>query len=145
MVILQKTIDSPWPDSQKKIRAAIQLVVLKIQKIHQFEISLLLLDDREMREINRIRRGKDKPTDVLSFPIAESIPFGLPNLGEIYISWDTLKRQALEIGHSRKEEFYRLLVHGILHLLGYDHEISEKEERRMKKKEDECLALIFSS
>lgn len=63
-------------------------------------------------------------------------------LGEIVISIDTLQKQAKEIGHSEKDEFYRLLVHGFLHLLGYDHERGDKEEHIMKLKEDECLEIL---
>ncbi|WP_420912560.1 rRNA maturation RNase YbeY [Leptospira weilii] len=118
----------------------------------------MLVGDSDMREINRLRRGKDKTTDVLSFPLEfDSSPlqnvlqkrrgFGsnsLPPiaLGEIVISVDTLEKQAIEIGHSVKDEFYRLLVHGFLHLLGYDHERGEEEERIMKLKEDECLEIL---
>nr|WP_244265126.1 rRNA maturation RNase YbeY [Leptospira alexanderi] len=122
------------------------------------ELSLLLVGDSDMREINRLRRGKDKTTDVLSFPLEfGSSPLqnvlqkrkgfdsnSLPPiaLGEIVISIDTLEKQAIEIGHSVKDEFYRLLVHGFLHLLGYDHERGEEEERIMKLKEDECLEIL---
>lgn len=111
-----------------------------------------------MKEINLLRRGKDKTTDVLSFPLEfDASPLSailqqregkshsnLPPiaLGEIVISVDTLKRQAIEIGHTEKDEFYRLLVHGFLHLLGYDHERGESEERIMKEKEDECLEIL---
>ncbi|ALO25954.1 putative rRNA maturation factor YbeY [Leptospira borgpetersenii serovar Ballum] len=122
------------------------------------ELSLLLVGDSDMRKINRLRRGKDKTTDVLSFPLEfDSSPLqnvlqkrmgfdsnSLPPiaLGEIVISVDTLEKQAVEIGHSVKDEFYRLLVHGFLHLLGYDHERGEEEERIMKLKEDECLEIL---
>lgn len=109
---------------------------------HAFEFSLLLVSDEEIQEYNRERRGKDRPTDVLSFPVAEGLPGPYRILGEVVISTDTLVLQANEIGHSEKEEFYRLLVHGILHLLGYDHEISPEEERRMQRKEDECLDFL---
>lgn len=111
-----------------------------------------------MKEINFLRRGKGKTTDVLSFPLEFDLAplssvlqqrkgkssSALPpiTLGEIVISIDTLKKQALEIGHSEKEEFYRLLVHGFLHLLGYDHERGEEEEQVMKDKEDECLEIL---
>ncbi|UZW37717.1 rRNA maturation RNase YbeY [Leptospira kirschneri] len=122
------------------------------------ELSLLLVGDSDMREINRLRRGKDKTTDVLSFPLEFDLsPLQkiLPKnagsdrkksppiaLGEIVISIDTLQKQAKEIGHSEKDEFYRLLVHGFLHLLGYDHERGEEEENIMKLKEDECLEIL---
>ncbi|PJZ58197.1 rRNA maturation RNase YbeY [Leptospira barantonii] len=122
------------------------------------DLSLLLISDIDMKEINLLRRNKDKTTDVLSFPLEfDSAPLvavlnerikknskSLPPiaLGEIVISVDTLKKQAVEIGHSEKDEFYRLLVHGFLHLLGYDHERGEEEERIMKLKEDECLEAL---
>ncbi|AVQ12221.1 Endoribonuclease YbeY [Leptospira santarosai] len=122
------------------------------------ELGLLLVGDSDMREINRLRRGKDKTTDVLSFPLEfdgsplqnvlqkrknfDSSSFSPIALGEIVISVDTLEKQAVEIGHSAKDEFYRLLVHGFLHLLGYDHERGEEEERIMKLKEDECLEIL---
>ncbi|MDV6236919.1 rRNA maturation RNase YbeY [Leptospira ellisii] len=122
------------------------------------ELAILLVGDSDMREINLLRRGKDKTTDVLSFPLEfdsaplqnvlqrrnVSISDSLPPiaLGEIIISVDTLERQAAQIGHSSKDEFYRLLVHGFLHLLGYDHERGEEEERIMKAKEDECLEVL---
>nr|WP_228005231.1 rRNA maturation RNase YbeY [Leptospira borgpetersenii] len=118
----------------------------------------MLVGDSDMRKINRLRRGKDKTTDVLSFPLEfDSAPLqnvlqkrtgfdsnSLPPiaLGEIVISVDTLEKQAVEIGHSVKDEFYRLLVHGFLHLLGYNHERGEEEERIMKLKEDECLEIL---
>nr|WP_232371708.1 rRNA maturation RNase YbeY [Leptospira ainazelensis] len=122
------------------------------------EMSLLMINDSDMKEINLLRRGKDKTTDVLSFPLEfDFSPLSavlqqrkkkphssLPPiaLGEIVISFDTLKKQAEEIGHSEKDEFYRLLVHGFLHLLGYDHERGEEEEKIMKEKEDECLDIL---
>ncbi|WP_085989198.1 rRNA maturation RNase YbeY [Leptospira noguchii] len=122
------------------------------------ELSILLVGDSDMKEINRLRRGKDKTTDVLSFPLEfdlsplqKILPKNVGSnqktlppiaLGEIVISIDTLQKQAKEIGHTEKDEFYRLLVHGFLHLLGYDHERGEKEEHIMKLKEDECLEIL---
>lgn len=104
-------------------------------------LTLRIVSDPEIQILNREFRGKDRPTDVLSFP---GIDPGLPflDLGVIVISLDTLFKQAIAIGHSPNEEFFRLLVHGVLHLLGYDHEISSEEELRMQKKEDECLEIL---
>jgi probable rRNA maturation factor len=108
------------------------------------ELDLLLVSDIEMRVVNFERRGFDKSTDVLSFPLFQSFPqIPYQMIGEIVISEDTLKRQAVEIGHSELEEFYRLLVHGVLHLFGFDHETSIEDAILMRKKEDECLDLIF--
>ncbi len=108
------------------------------------EMDLLIVNDIEMAKINGERRGKNRTTDVLSFPLFQSFP-PIPHqmIGEVVISIDTLKIQAKEIGHSDLDEFYRLLVHGVLHLFGYDHELSERDEVIMREKEDVCLAMIF--
>ncbi|XDD45139.1 rRNA maturation RNase YbeY [Leptospira sp. WS39.C2] len=110
------------------------------------ELSVLLVDDAQMTVINGERRGKEKPTDVLSFPLyshIEKLPVQI--LGEVVISMETCRIQAKEIGHSIIDEFYRLLVHGILHLFGYDHETNEEDAILMRKMEDECLDLVFAT
>ena len=84
------------------------------------ELSLSLVTDRSMRALNRRWRKKDKPTDVLSFPLAP--PGGTGPLGDVVISLDTARRQAADGGWSLKLELRRLLAHGIVHCLGYDHE-----------------------
>ena len=107
------------------------------------ELSLRLVHDGEIHELNRAYRGKDRPTDVLSFSLREG-RFGeiAQALGDVVISLDTAARQAEEHGLRLGEEVDRLLVHGILHLAGYDHEISPREERRMKRKERAMRALL---
>jgi len=95
--------------------------------------SLVLTDDEEIKDLNLKFRGIDSPTDVLSFPADES-----DYLGDIFISVDRLIVQAAEYGHSPEREFAFLLVHGILHLLGYDHE-NEEAEREMFSKQEEIL------
>ena len=100
------------------------------------ELSVLLVSDRVMRDLNRHHRGRDRPTDVLSFSQLEGIarpPDGL--LGDVVISLDTARRQAAERGATVAREAERLLVHGLLHLLGYDHERSPAEARRMQRRE----------
>ncbi|HET7738957.1 MAG TPA: rRNA maturation RNase YbeY, partial [Tepidiformaceae bacterium] len=94
------------------------------------------------RSMNNQFLGIDAPTDVLSFPDdapefvqAESVPF----LGDIAIALPTASRQAVEAGHSLDAELRHLLVHGILHLCGYDHEISPEEETRMRQREEHYL------
>ncbi|MEM7179483.1 MAG: rRNA maturation RNase YbeY [Spirochaetota bacterium] len=129
-----------------------QNVVCQIAKVLQYfnikdnyEIIVTICSDAEIQILNNQFRNKNKATDVLSFPMTDesfSIP-GHQSLGEVVISFETLQRQAKQIGHGEKEEFYRLLVHGILHLLGYDHETSAEAEEEMQKLEDECLTLIF--
>jgi len=96
--------------------------------------------DPEIHSLNRQYRGKDKPTDVLSFPLADELhPF---LLGDVVISVETATRQAQRRGHSLREELQILLIHGILHLLGYDHEISRSESIRMRRKEREVLKIL---
>ncbi|WP_207761456.1 rRNA maturation RNase YbeY [Leptospira perolatii] len=199
-------------------------------------LSVMIVDDQTIAEINRVRRGKNKPTDVLSFPLYfDQEPWILPpvpgiekgnrrkrssnpklgeravakwglyetgfspersgkdarpelnesfsrtnksednasspegtrkehenlnwreevskqsisaseqtfSLGEIVISWETTVAQAKFVGHSEEEEFFRLLVHGFLHLLGYDHERGASDEMLMKEMEDLCLTLVL--
>jgi len=100
------------------------------------ELSVLLVSDGEMRRLNRRWRGRDRPTDVLAFAQAEG-PGGAPDgvLGDVVISVDTAKRQAAERGDTLGRESERLLIHGVLHLLGYDHERSVAEARRMQRRE----------
>lgn len=108
------------------------------------ELSILLIGDRAMRALNRDFRGKDKPTDVLSFSQLEGengIPS--PTLGDLVISVDTTKRQAKEYGVTFERELLRLMVHGILHLHGYDHEgVSKAEAQRMRRREERILKSI---
>lgn len=105
-------------------------------------LSISLVDDREIQELNREHRGKDKPTDVLSFPLyepGESAPHeGERLLGDVVISVDTARRQAADYDAPLQNEMYRLLIHGILHVLGHDHE--EPAERAAMEAEERRLA-----
>jgi len=108
--------------------------IKELEEIYKYltnkDIELILTTDEEIRELNKIHRNKDKATDVLSFPL-EDMP-GMP-LGSIVISLDTAKRVANELGHSIEEEIKLLFIHGLLHLLGYDHEIDNGEMREKEK------------
>ena len=105
------------------------------------ELSILLVGDEEMRGINAEYRGKDRPTDVISFAMSDGEFPGLNEdiLGDVVISLDTAKRQAIERDVSITQEVNFLLIHGILHLKGYDHEKSEPERLKMEKKERELI------
>jgi len=94
------------------------------------EFELLLVGDEEMREINREFRNIDKTTDVLSFPL-EPTPME-ESLGSVVINLDLAKSVALDLGHSLEDEAVLLLVHGILHLRGYDHELDSGEMRELE-------------
>ena len=95
------------------------------------------MDDASIQELNQKWRGKDQPTDVLSFPQ------GTPtHLGDIVISLPTARRQAERFQHSLQTELQRLLIHGILHLLGYDHVHGGWQARKMKEQEERLLSLL---
>jgi probable rRNA maturation factor len=94
------------------------------------DLELILCDDETIRELNREYRGIDRPTDVLSFPLEGELP-GQP-LGSLVISMDRVREKARELGHGETEELTLLFVHGILHLLGYDHETDDGEMRRIE-------------
>ena len=105
---------------------------------HQAELSLLLTDDATVQDLNRTYRGVDKTTDVLSFSQREGDkPDQWDNLlGDIIISIEQARRQAEEYGHSMAREVGFLTVHGVLHLLGWDHEAADAERRMMAKTEE---------
>ena len=110
------------------------------------EVSILLTGDKDIRRLNQEFRSIDQPTDVLSFPQNADEDPSIPEeiiLGDIAVSLDIAKAQAKEHGLDFKEEIILLLIHGILHLLGYDHEISEKEEEKMRNKTRELFKLVF--
>ena len=117
--------------------------LLDSQSLEGIEVSIYLTDDETIRLLNKSFRGKDKATDVLSFIYKEQVG-GYKLLGEIVISIDTAKRQAKELGHSLEEEIKRLLVHGFVHLLGYDHELGEVEERQFMELERRLIGSISS-
>ncbi len=108
-----------------------------LEKIHTLlsdrEVEFIITDDDEIKELNAQYRGVDKATDVLSFPL-EEIPF-MP-LGTIVVSIDKIKEKAHEFGHTQEDELSLLFIHGLLHLLGYDH---EKDEGQMREKEAEII------
>lgn len=107
------------------------------------ELSILLVDDTNIQNLNRQHRNIDCATDVLSFPQAEGDEFISHMLGDVVISVETAERQATEHQFSLEQELVLLLIHGLLHLLGYDHERSRKDEKLMKEKTWELFGLIF--
>jgi probable rRNA maturation factor len=111
---------------------------LEVLGLSKVELSIALVSDPQIKRLNKLYRNKDKPTDVLSFPIGEKVEDWLI-LGDIVISVDTAKRQAKELGHSLEEELKRLLVHGLVHLLGYDHELGGEEEKKFFELEEFVL------
>ncbi len=107
------------------------------------EAGLILVDDQFIRTLNKKYRDRDAPTDVLSFSYLEPEEVGGAReqefaVGDIYVSVDRARAQALEVGHSLEKEIALLAVHGLLHLLGFDHE-QEDEKEIMRNKELEIL------
>ncbi len=97
------------------------------------ELSIHLTDNDEIRVLNRDYRDKDYATDVLSFPQEE------PLLGDIVVSLEKIEEQCLEHSVSFEEEFYLMLIHGFLHLIGYDHETTLEDEKEMFQLQDRLL------
>ena len=112
------------------------------------ELSIVFTSDKNIQVLNRDYRKKDKATDVLSFPqiVKGKGSFPSKSLGDLVISVDTAKIQAKKYGVTFKEEIARLLVHGILHLAGYDHEgVTKKEAQRMRRKEAGIMRALFNN
>lgn len=109
------------------------------------EISVTFVDNASIAELNNQYRNKPMPTDVLSFPLGENGVYdvdennGCKMLGDIVISMERAQEQATLYGHPLQREVAFLTVHSMLHLLGYDHETSPLEERKMREKEEEVL------
>lgn len=123
--------------------------VLKVENFaHNAEVNITLVDDTEIREMNKTFRNIDQATDVLSFPMGENGEYdvnpetGFKMLGDIVISVPHAVRQAKEFDHTIQREIAYLTVHSMLHLLGYDHVNSAVDTMRMREKEEEVLALL---
>ena len=118
--------------------------ILKGLGCHKCELSLLLTDDQEIAELNYRFLKRQGPTNVLAFPMRENDASEpeTPLLGDIVISLDAALRDAKTAGETFQETLDRLIVHGLLHLVGYDHEISEEEGLRMDKEMHRLLALM---
>jgi len=120
----------------------------KILGLDMVELSIVFVNDRRMKELNRLYRSIDASTDVLSFPLyssmkevreaSKTLP-GAILLGDIVINLHKTVEQAKERCNTFYEELTFLLVHGLLHLIGYDHEVSAYQARKMRKKESELM------
>ena len=113
----------------------------KHMKVENPLLNIVIVDNKKIQEINKLYRNKDAVTDVISFAFEEVPDVKYDDvrfLGEIYISYERCKEQAAEYGHSVKREFCYLAVHGLLHLLGYDH-IKEEDKKVMRALEEEIL------
>jgi rRNA maturation RNase YbeY len=111
---------------------------------HDKELSILFTDDEKIAKLNEQYRKKSGPTNVLAFSMEEGMDQGFASrmLGDVVISIDTALKEADDLGEPVASTIDRLLVHGVLHLLGFDHEASPKEAIRMEKEEKRLMSLI---
>lgn len=140
MIYFHSSVKNSGVDTRRLKNVARKL--LRVVNEGESALSLSLVDDAEIRVLNREHRGKDKATDVLSFPLyapgENALHDGERLLGDVVISLDTARRQAADYDAPLQDEVYRLLIHGILHVLGHDHE--EREERAAMEAEERRLA-----
>lgn len=127
-----------YEDIEKYI---IDVLTKEYESDREVYVSVLLTGNEEIQRVNRDFRGKDMPTDVISFAYHDNdeADNGLyDSLGDIIISLERVEEQRKGYGHSFKREFYYVLTHGLLHLMGYDH-MEEEEKKVMRAKEEEIL------
>lgn len=151
---LEASIEADWPSlpdwEELSVRAASALAQVTPKLAHpRLSASILFADDAEVHALNAEWRGKDKPTNVLSFPMLEREELlaltddGPPELlGDIVLALETCQREADEKGLSLEHHATHLIVHGLLHLAGYDHETSPEDARAMETLEIKALALL---
>ncbi len=111
---------------------------------HKKELSILFTDNEKIALLNERYLGRKGPTNVLAFPMSGGpepvVESGM--LGDVVISVDTAIAESKDLDETLEHTIYRLIIHGVLHLLGYDHEKSEAEARRMEKEEKRLMALV---
>lgn len=131
-----------WPASEKLLETAVR-ATLATEQVSRGEVSVTLLGDHEMVELNRLYLGHDDPTDVLSFALYGE---GEPVLGDVYLGFQQAERQARERDIPLQEELVRLAVHGTLHLLGYDHPPGpEREDSLLFQKQEKLVRRVLGA
>lgn len=129
--------------NEKEVEEYIKRVLKdEIDSERDIYLSVALVGNEDIQRVNREYRGKDMPTDVISFAYYETDEYMVgpyDTLGDIVISLERVEEQSKEYNHSFEREFYYVLTHGLLHLLGYDH-IEEVDKKEMRAKEEEILS-----
>ncbi len=151
-----KRIKCPWTEGE--IKKIFKIIQKRIKLNGELEINIV--GDKEIKDLNFRYRGKNKVTDVLSFAwqegmkmpilprqnrassISTDVEIGTNSLGQIYICYPQIERQAREVKVDTTEEFTRMLTHGLLHIMGYDH-VEKKDAKKMFKIQEEIVAEMF--
>ena len=154
MLTLEIDIESPWPETTDwealaaRAAGALSVVAPELAK-ECLSASMIFTSDEEVQVLNAEWRGKDKPTNVLSFPMLEredllDLPDDGPPemLGDIALAFETCAREAEEKGITLQDHASHLIIHGLLHLAGLDHEISDEDARALEILDIKALALI---
>ena len=124
---------------QQLINTVARRLDVQNDEAEEIQLSIVLADDDFIQDLNNRFRGKDKPTNVLSFPNAMDVDEdGVIMLGDVILSWHTLAKESAEQNKNLQDHFSHLLVHGFLHLLGFDHE-NDAEAKEMESLEIEIL------
>lgn len=140
------TEDNVLDMSELHVQRLYNEALIHLDRKGDFEVSVTIVDNQKIQEINKTYRNIDRPTDVISFAFMDeneiTYPEGFPvSLGDIYISYDKAQEQAKEYGHSLSREMNFLALHGFLHLLGFNHETDE-DEMIMFTLQDEILKTL---
>jgi len=141
MIITEVSKESQCPTSSSWIKKVVKAVAVHEKKV-KGNLEVIIVSDFTMRRLNKKYRHKDKTTDVLSFAWQEDKKVASDLLGQIYLSWAQIKRQARDYRVSAREELARMLVHGVLHLIGYDH-IKAKDEEVMLIRQEKYVEKII--
>lgn len=126
--------EDSWRAYRQYLKPILEKTLMTLGHDENVEVGVVLVDDATIHHYNKTFRNVDRPTDVLSF--VDGSKDGALQLGDIIISVDAIRRQAEAYGHSLKREFCFLVVHGYLHLLGYDHHTPEEEKEMFQLQED---------
>lgn len=127
----RQNVADKWRHYKRYLRPIYESTMIKTQQTPDQEVSVILVDDVEIQRLNQMYRQLNQATDVLSFVDEDST-----YLGDIFISVDAITRQSNEYNHSIKREFCFLVTHGLLHLLGYDHETSDQRVEMFNLQEE---------
>lgn len=144
MEILLRNAQRKFKIDRNKLVCHIEMALVELRQL-DCEISIMLVNDAKIRRLNKEYRNRDQATDVLAFPQDADAKNdnGGPLLGDVVVSVETSRRQAKKHRLSAEEELVLLIIHGTLHLLGYDHERSGKDKREMQNKTRKIFSHIF--